>query len=246
VFGLTGIFDHVVVNSKAVADEYAGYPARYRKRVVRIDHGFEPKQSNASREKARRAFDLPMGVPLIGSVARLHPQKNLAAAVRLLALRPHWHLAIAGQGQERAQLETLARTLNVSRNVHFMGELSPEGVALFLKSLDVFVFPTRMETFGLAAVEAAQAGVPVVASDIDVLREVLTLDGEPCALFVDPDYTEGFAKAVERLLTDDNLSSVLIACSHGLKERYALDAMTDRYAELIRALPHGSTAPVSH
>ena len=71
-------------------------------------------------------------------------------------------------------------------------------MALFLKSLDVFVFPTRMETFGLAAVEAAQAGVPVVASDIDVLREVLTLDGEPCALFVDPDYTEGFAKAVER------------------------------------------------
>lgn len=237
VFGLTGIFDSVVVNSKAVADEYTAYPQPYRKRIVRIDHGFEPKRSDASRDAARRTLGLPLDAPLLGSVARLHPEKNLAAAIWLLALRPGWHLALAGQGNDRTRLKALAQTLGVAPRVHFAGELSPERVALFLKGLDVFVFPTRMETFGLAVVEAAQAGVPVVANDIEVLREVLRVDDAPCALFVDADDTQAFAAAVGRLLNEGELRSALTGSARGLARRYSLDAMADRYAELIRALP---------
>jgi glycosyltransferase involved in cell wall biosynthesis len=103
-----------------------------------------------------------------------------------------------------------------------------------------------METFGLAVVEAAQAGAPVVASDIEVLREVLAVDGEPCALFVDPQDTEAFAEAVEQLLEDQDLASTLIARSRGLKERYALDTMADRYADIIRSLPRKKSASAAH
>src|SRR2546430_9530746 len=60
------------------------------------------------------------------------------------------------------------------------GELSPERVAHLLRALDVFVFPSLAETFGLAVVEAAQAGIPVVSNDLPVLRETLSLGGEPC------------------------------------------------------------------
>ncbi len=108
VFGLTGLFDRVVVNSQAVADEYASHPPRYRDRLVRIDHGFEPKRSDASAVAARRSLNLPLDVPLMGSVARLHETKNLSAAIRLLKLHPDWHLALAGQGPERVRLEALA------------------------------------------------------------------------------------------------------------------------------------------
>jgi glycosyltransferase involved in cell wall biosynthesis len=98
-----------------------------------------------------------------------------------------------------------------------------------------------METFGLAAVEAAQAGVPVVANDIAVLREVLRVNEEPCALFVDADDTEAFALAVDRLLNDDDLRSTLIASSRGLERRYALKTMTDRYNDLLARAMHDRT-----
>jgi L-malate glycosyltransferase len=134
---------------------------------------------------------------------------------------------------ERERLARLARSRNVAERVHFTGELGPERVAQFLKSLDVFVFPTLAETFGLAAVEAAQAGVPVVANDLEVLREVLRADG-PCALFVDANDTASFADAVDRLLHDAALRAALIARARGLDARYSVATMTDRYADLIQ------------
>ena len=103
----------------------------------------------------------------------------------------------------------------------------------------MFVFPTLAETFGLAVVEAAQAGVPVVANDLEVLREVLRADDGPCALFVDANDTASFAAAVDRLLRDAALRATLIARSRGLEARYSVDAMAGRYADLIQAVSAG-------
>src|SRR4051812_26760156 len=95
-FGTTGLFKKVVVNSKEIEDEYRRYPRRYRARVARIDHGFQPKSSDLSRSAARKVFALPENITLLGSVARLHPLKNLDAAIRLLVIHEDWHLALAG------------------------------------------------------------------------------------------------------------------------------------------------------
>jgi glycosyltransferase involved in cell wall biosynthesis len=161
----------------------------------------------------------------------------------MLPLQPHWHLAFAGQGSERERLEELARALNVAQRVHFTGELDTHRVACFLKALDVFVFPTLTETFGLAVVEAAQAGVPVVVNDIEVMREVLQTEEGPCALFVDANDTQAFAAAVERLLNDVALRATLTARSGGLAARYSPETMNDRYADLIRTLSRPGRSP---
>lgn len=89
-----------------------------------------------------------------------------------------------GRGR-RARLEQFAKQLGVSERVHFAGELAPERVGDFLASFDVFAFPSERETFGMAAVEAAGACIPTVVTDLSGLREVLSVDGEPAALFVD-------------------------------------------------------------
>ena len=231
--GTTGLFTRLVVNSKAMADEYGSYPRRYQARVLRIDHGFESKTTALGRDDARKLFALPLDAPVLGSVARLHPAKNLDAAIRLMTADPTWHLALAGQGAARKQLETLAKKLDVSDRVHFVGELSPGRIGAFLRALDVFVFPSHAETFGLAVVEAAQAGVPVVANDLAILHEVLEVDGEPCALFVDADDPAAFAATVRRLLADEELRADLSSRGTGLARRYSLDAMVARYAALI-------------
>ena len=233
MLGCAGFYDHIVVNSANTEAEYARYPHPYTRRLKRIDHGFRDKSAKIEKAHARDALGLPQGVVLLGCAARLHQKKQVDLAIRLLGENKEHHLALAGQGQERANLEALAETLGVSERLHFVGELDTAGMGVFLAALDCFVFPSAMETFGLAPVEAAQAGVPVVANDLEVLREVLAVAGEPCALFVDARDTPAFAAAVRRMLADNELRARLTTLGPRLSERYPLDAMIEEYLRLM-------------
>lgn len=234
ILGLAGAYDVITVNSNQTWREYQDYPARYRRLLAHVPHGFEDKSVDMPKSEARAAFGLPQGVPLAGSVARLHPLKQLDAAIRVLAIRPQLHLAIAGQGPDEQRLRALGQEIGVLDRLHLAGDLPPSRVGVFLAGLDVFVFPTLAETFGLAAVEAAQAGVPVVANDLPVLREVLEADGEACALFVDASNSDGFAAAIDRLLGDPVLAARKIALGRMLAARYSTRNMVETYASLIR------------
>lgn len=232
--GSLGLFSRIVVNSETIEKEHADYPQSYRTRLVRIDHGFRDKSSKLSRAEARAIFGLPPGANLLGSVGRLAAEKHFDAAIRLLPGNSGWHLAIAGHGPEADSLRALAASLGCADQLHLIGEVHPDKVGDFLAALDVFVFPSLGETFGLAVVEAAQAGIPVVANDLEVLREVLAVDGKPCALFVDVDNEAVFAQAVSRVLQDESLCGQLTDLGGRLKDRYPLDKMFDDYDRLIK------------
>src|SRR5436305_419966 len=73
-------------------------------------------------------------------------------------------LWIAGDGPERAALQRQASRLGITPHVQFLGELSHDRIPAFLWGLDLFVNPSRAESFGVAALEAAASGLPVVAS----------------------------------------------------------------------------------
>lgn len=124
--------------------------------------------------------------------------------------------------------------------------MPPQKVGLFLASLNAFVFPSLAETFGLAAVEAAQAGVPVVANDLPVLREVLDVDGEPCALFANAADTDDFAACIDQVFQDHAATARMVVLGRRLAARYSVAGMVDAYAGLIgQALGRGGSAPVS-
>ena len=93
--------------------------------------------------------------------------------------------------------------------------------------------------------EAAQAGVPVVANSLDVLRETLSVGGKPCALFVDAEDTQAFAGAVENLLDDHDLRTSLCALGKELSKRYSLDAMVQQYGAMIEAIAPASPGRVA-
>ncbi|WP_424362175.1 glycosyltransferase family 4 protein [Methylocystis parvus] len=233
IMGTIGFYDHIVVNSTQTEAEYGDYPPSYARRITRIAHGFFDKSAPLGKTEARQRLGLPQDVTLLGCAARLHAMKQVDLAIRILSENRDQHLALAGQGKERDALEALAMELGVKDRVHFLGELDTEGVGVFLAALDCFVFPSAMETFGLAPVEAAQAGAPVVANDIEVLREVLSVADEPCALFVDAHDTAAFASAVRRVLGDPELSAKLTGVGRRLAERYPLDAMVEDYVRLM-------------
>ncbi|OAF14924.1 glycosyl transferase [Bradyrhizobium centrolobii] len=233
VMGSLGFFNRITLNSLDMQREYARYPAAYRSRMVHVPHGFDDKALILPREAARQQFNLPPDRVLLGCAARLHPHKRLDAAIRLLPGEPSWHLALAGQGADEARLRLLADELKVSDRLHLVGEIPPRRMADFLACLDVFVFPTQAETFGLAAVEAANAGVPSVVSDLPVLREVLSFEGRPTALFVDASDHAKLSAAVSTILTDQTLSDELRQNAKGLKSRYSVDAMVEEYVQIL-------------
>jgi glycosyltransferase involved in cell wall biosynthesis len=233
LMGSLGVFKCITVNSRDMEREYSRYPASYRSRLKHVAHGFENKSLDISKEAARRLFTLPQDSILLGCAARLHPDKRLDAAIRLLATESSWHLALTGQGPDEHRLRLLADELKVTDRLHFIGEISPQRVAEFLACLDVFVFPSRAETFGLAAVEAANAGIPSVVADLPVLREVLSFEGKPAALFVDASDNAKLSAAVSRILADKPLSDQLRRNAKGLNSRYSVGAMVDEYVGIL-------------
>jgi glycosyltransferase involved in cell wall biosynthesis len=237
IMGSIGLFDHIIVNSAQTELCYRSYPAPYARRITRIDHGFFDKSAPIAKTDARRQLGFPQAVELLGCAARLHPRKQIDFAIRALVFDDAQHLAIAGQGQDYDRLVDIAEALGVANRVHFLGELNTAQIGVFLAAIDCFVFPSAIETFGLAAVEAAQAGAPVVANDIDVLRDVLAAEGEPCALFVDARDARALSAAVRRALDDAALRDQLTSRGRRLANRFPLDAMIDGYASLMEPKP---------
>ena len=146
--------------------------------------------------------DVPPGVPVLVAVSRLVPQKGIDVAVAALARVADAVLVVLGEGPERAALEARARSLGIANRVHLLGRAGD--VAPWLRRADVFVHPARWEGFGLVLLEAMLASVPVVASRVSAVPEIVA-DGET-GLLVDPDDPVAVAAAVTRLLEDRALA----------------------------------------
>jgi len=236
LLGSLAFYDKIVVNSNPASSGYENYPRRYKKRIVCIEHGFPQRKISLTKEEARKVLGIPEGWVTLGCAARLHPLKQLDSAIALLPLQPKWRLVLAGQGGDQPRLMRMAEEWGVAHRVDFLGELDATEMNAFLASLDCFVFPSAAETFGLAPVEAAEAGVPVVANKLEILREVLSVDGAPCAVFVDVRDTAQFASTVEGLLNGHELKAELRAASEKLGRRYPRATMVDSYAALLNSL----------
>ena len=138
----------------------------------------------------------PSGSPRIGCVARLSPEKGidrlLEAFAGVLRQVPYARLAIAGDGPARGQLEARAHELTLGGAVEFLGYR--EDVSPVLGSLDLFVLPSLTEGIPLALLEAMAAGLPVIATAVGGVPEVVE-DGTS-GMLVPP----GDAAALERAM----------------------------------------------
>jgi glycosyltransferase involved in cell wall biosynthesis len=158
-----------------------------------------------SRAASHAALGLDPDLPTVGLIGRLTRQKGhdvlLHAVRKLKKSYPQLQVVIAGQGEARPGLETLARELEIERNIHFVG-LRRDREHLY-GAFDVFALPSRWEGLSLALAEAVGAGIPTVATDVGGNREVIESD---CSgLLVPGDDPTALAMALERLLGDHEL-----------------------------------------
>lgn len=204
--------DRVVANSRStarLARDCGVEPGR-----VSVVHPPVPPVSapgaTASSGEARRALrelGVPTGVPLLLTVGRLVARKGVAWFVaNVLPLLPaDVRYAVAGSGPETAAVRRAADRAGLDGRVLLLGRVSDEQRGRLLRAADLFVQPNiavtgDVEGFGMAAVEAALRGTPVVAAELEGLTDAL-LDGQAGVLCPAGD-APAFAAAVTQLLAD--------------------------------------------
>jgi glycosyltransferase involved in cell wall biosynthesis len=204
--------------------ERVGIPAQ---KVETIHYGLDDLPGAWGRNPADA---VPREARILLSVSRLIHQKGIDVAVRALpALPGDTALVVLGEGPERARLEELALTLGVDHRVFLLGRV-PD-VAAWLKRATLLVHPARWEGFGLGVLEAMLARLPVVASDVSSLPE-LVLEGETGHL-VPPDNPHALAGAIVNALEQPSLGD---AGYERARREFSVARMADSTAELYNRL----------
>ena len=173
-----------------------------------------------------------------GSVGRLAEKKNVTnlilAVDKLKEMRQDFVLVLAGSGPLEKNLKQLVERLNLHNYVVFLGNRSD--VPDVLKSFDVFLFPTFREGLPLALLEAMSVGLPVIASDIDVVKEVF--GGEDLGRLVSPHDPSQIASAMLDLmnLPSDQLAMMGEISKRRARESFSSEKMIKEYEFLYQAL----------
>jgi len=220
---------HVHVISKALQDSVIKNFGVKASRVTVIPNGVDLEVFNPSRKK--RLWD----ERVILSVSRLTPKnglEHLILAMREVVKHQDCRLVIAGDGEQRRFLESLAERKGLKKHVSFAGWVPYERVPELLASSELFVRPSVTEGLGTAFLEAMACGVPVVGTRVSGILDIITHMHN--GLLVSPGQPDEIARAILRLLEDDDLRRRLI--NNGLRfvQRYSWDAITDRYEEIYR------------
>ncbi|MDU5108194.1 glycosyltransferase, partial [Clostridium sp.] len=148
------------------------------------------------------------GEILIGTVKTLEANYGIEYLIRAFHIIKNKYknlnikLRIAGKGSKEEELKNLCKDLNIEKYVEFLGFIDQDKVVNVFNSLDIAIFPSLFESFGVAAVEAQSCGVPVIVSDAPGLMEA-TKPGYSSLVFKKGDIND-LVNKIEMLL-DDNL-----------------------------------------
>jgi glycosyltransferase involved in cell wall biosynthesis len=145
--------------------------------TIRYPLTLPPLPTPEQKQAARQMLGLPADVPVIGNAGWLIPRKRfdvfLKTAAIISAQCPEAHFVIAGGGEERLRLETLAESLNLTRRLTWTGWL--QNMDVFYQSLDVLQFNSDWDTLPVTPQEAMSHAIPVVASVVNGgLKEILS------------------------------------------------------------------------
>lgn len=173
---------------------------------------------------------------VIGSIGRLMRQKGysylLKALPEVYAELPEAELWLIGDGELKPELEKLALELGISTRVKFLGRQT--NVFPWLRQMDLFVLPSLWEGFALVIMESMAAGTPVLATDIEGTREMIT-SGQNGWL-VPPAEPSDLAKAMIYILKDSDLREKIVINAFASLDAVKFDKVAAHYDKLYRDL----------
>ncbi len=171
-----------------------------------------------------------MGDVFLFTASRLVLSRGVEDVIRALPyLPPNVKFLIAGDGEDRAKLEDIAKKENVAERVVFAGQVEHKDIPKYLKISDIFVRPSIIEGMGSAFVESFAAGIPVIATSVGGIPDFLfdperDPDTEPTGLFCNVRDPESIAHAVKKYMENPTLATRIIKNARVLaEEKYDWD-----------------------
>jgi glycosyltransferase involved in cell wall biosynthesis len=246
-YALSARQDLIIAISDHIARFTVARGVRDPARVRRVYHGLDtPDMRELERDAWRIRCELGIGADdfLVGNVGRLAPQKGqrhlIEAMPFLLERVPQAHAVIAGGGDLEDYLRDLAREVGVAERVHVLGPR--RDVPALMHALNVFAMPSIWEGFGLVLLEAMAAGVPIVASRVATIPEVV-VDGAT-GLLVPAGDEVALAEALARLANDPPAAQRMgEAGRQRLRRHFSIDKMVGDTELLYRELLEDRVSP---
>ncbi len=178
---------------------------------------------STSRFQFRSQWGIPADALVLGTIGRLHPTKGHTALIKAAALLrlqfPTLHLLLIGDGPLRSHLEL---ELKQSAIPYTLTGFLPQAYEA-LPAMDLFVLPSVSEGMGLVLLEAMQAGVPIVASAVGGIPEVVRAGKD--GLLVPPGDVVAFSAACSKLIDDPALAKSLVLSGLSRWPRFSIDSM---------------------
>jgi UDP-glucose:(heptosyl)LPS alpha-1,3-glucosyltransferase len=221
--------------SEGVAEEIRGHFPEQAGRTISIPNGvdidaFAPDSRQADARELRRRLRIDEDRHVAIFVGSEWQRKGLEPAIRALALAPGWDLLVVGNG-DRERYAQLAGRLGVGAAVHWIGV--SRDVAPLYQLADALIFPTSYEAFPLVALEAAASGLPILATPVNGIRELVG-DGVN-GFLIEADPTD-IGERLCQLGDDRALRERLGAAARAAALDYSWSRMVQRHEELYESL----------
>jgi glycosyltransferase involved in cell wall biosynthesis len=179
----------------------------------------------------RARFGLPENATLFLFAGDIRtPRKNLDTVLRAIVSVPDCHLAVAGQ-VEGSPYPALAAQLGVADRVHFLGMI--RDMAVLMRSVDVFVFPSRYEAMSLVVLEAMASGLPVITARTSGGAEII---GDAGRILADPDDLSTLIAWMNELASAPELRDAMGRSARTIAENYSWHRMATHYLKLYQNL----------
>jgi len=223
----------VIVCSNSVKSELENHFHLPPEKITVIPNGVDifNFDLNVNREDVKRRYGVRPDERIILFVGRLVPQKGVDTLIRAVPhiIRQHRdvRILISGDGWSKGYLEELARSTGFREYIKFLGFIPDSELAKLMASADVLVIPSIYEPFGIVALEGMAAGVPVVATNVGGLAEIIEHDRT--GVLVYPGNPESIAWGVNRVLSDREYSNWLVQnARRKVQEAYSWDVIAER------------------
>jgi glycosyltransferase involved in cell wall biosynthesis len=239
-FALFRRFDAVVAVSRPLVRSLRRFGVA-SDRIHVIPNAWNGRIPERDRRAARQALGVPPDEFLIGWVGRLIPVKGADVMLEALAQLPDVpSTAILGDGAERRRLERMAAALGLERRVRFHGQVD-DAPSLF-PAFNVFVMSSRSEGTPMALLEAIAAGLPVVATAVGGVPDVI---GPGEGLLVPPEQPTALARAIGMIQSSPEAAMErAVAARARLENEFGLERWLARYEEVYRRVAGLGSAPL--
>ena len=230
--------DAVIASAESVRDFYVAQISADPAKVVVIYNAVDwsQLQTTKTRDAVRAEVGVPANAPAAGIIARLTEQKAHRVLFDAIASRPELsalHLIAVGDGELRDELRRRVEQLGIANRVHFVG--ARRDLGNLLGAIDMFMMPSLWEGLPLSLVLAMGAGLPVIASRVAGIPEVVT--DNVSGVLVDPGDVPQLAAAMVGVLQDAALGASLGQAARGfVRPRFGVDGYIASVAALYNRL----------